>query len=240
MFNAEQAALALSDLHEAGSTVKSAETYIGGLSKASKMPWYSWSISATECKTGGMLAASDPDSVCARCYALKGNYRWPVVAAAHKHRLAMYQASPTIWAASMAYLLRRKSKGKMQFFRWFDSGDLQDVDMLRAIMWIARQTPNVWHWVPTKEYGIVMSVSADQLPRNLVLRVSHPKVGGRYSERINGHPTSSVGYEPSGMAAALYNKATGQECPAYEQGGTCGTCRECWDGDVANVNYKEH
>ena len=35
-----------------------------------------------------------------------------------------------------------------------DSGDLQSLEMLEAIAEVARQTPEVKHWLPTKEYGI--------------------------------------------------------------------------------------
>ncbi len=41
------------------------------------------------------------------------------------------------------------------FFRWFDSGDLQSVEMVRDIVAVAERTPEIRHWLPTREYATV-------------------------------------------------------------------------------------
>jgi len=51
------------------------EEQIGSLSSPSKMPCYSYSISARDCITGGKLVKLE-NSICHGCYALKGNYNF--------------------------------------------------------------------------------------------------------------------------------------------------------------------
>ena len=53
--------------------LKEIEAKIGGLSNTSKMPAYSWGISAKDCKTGSKLALI-PGTICNKCYADKGFY----------------------------------------------------------------------------------------------------------------------------------------------------------------------
>ena len=59
---------------------------IGGLSRPSKMPGWSYGLPAKECKTGSKLRKVK-DSVCYNCYALKGCYVFKVVQAAQYRRL---------------------------------------------------------------------------------------------------------------------------------------------------------
>lgn len=66
-------------------TVKQIEDQIGTLSQPSKMPCYGFSISARRCNVGQRLAKVK-GSVCAGCYALKGNYMFPVVQKALEKR----------------------------------------------------------------------------------------------------------------------------------------------------------
>jgi hypothetical protein len=73
-------------------TKAAAESYIGGLSKTSKMPGPSWSISARECSTGGALR-NVSGSVCSKCYALKGAYNWPGTVNALDRRLTILRAA---------------------------------------------------------------------------------------------------------------------------------------------------
>ena len=97
--------------------VSEARAAVGGLSQTSKMPCKSWGISAKACKTGGKLAKVE-GTVCHGCYALKGAYVWPVVEKAHAKRLdAIYTAG---WVDAMVTAINGD-----EYFRWFDSGDIQ-------------------------------------------------------------------------------------------------------------------
>jgi len=130
---------------------------IGGLSQPSKMPWWGWSISAKDCVTGSKLV-EHKDTVCSDCYALKGRYMFPNVMDAHQRRMKGFQ-HPQFVDAFVVVLQNLYDKGrkrklngeKENRFRWFDSGDIQSVDMLDAINSIAKQTPYIDHWLPTRE-----------------------------------------------------------------------------------------
>jgi len=125
---------------------------VGGLSKPSKMPGWAYGIPAAECKTGKKLQEV-PGSTCFGCYATKGCYVFPVVQAAQYRRLEAIK-SP-LWVGAMALLINSK---KSKWFRWHDSGDVQDVD----------------HWLPTREAWTQDFL--DQVPGNLTLRFSMPMV----------------------------------------------------------------
>ena len=45
----------------------------------------------------------------------------------------------------------RKKERKVKYFRWHDSGDVQDLDHLRRIYEVCKLTPDVQHWMPTRE-----------------------------------------------------------------------------------------
>lgn len=195
---------------------------VGGLSAPSKMPCRGWSIPASACKTGGKLR-SVPGSTCSKCYALKGRYVFPNVQNALKRRLEAYRANPEAWRKAMIIALEGET-----LFRWFDSGDLQSFDMLRHIVEVAQATPNVRHWLPTREAAIVSAYRATvgDFPPNLTIRVSLPM--------IDVIPKVSIG-NWSGVSTLQ-----GVTCPAPKQGGKCESCRQCWDGSVRMVVYAAH
>ena len=61
--------------------VKEAKKITGSMTRTKKMPGLSYSLPAWECITGKKLRAVK-GSVCAGCYALKGNYtRYPAIKA---------------------------------------------------------------------------------------------------------------------------------------------------------------
>ena len=90
---------------------------VGGLSRPSKMPGWSYGLPAAECKTGSKLVNVE-GSTCEGCYATKGCYVFPVVQAAQYRRLESI-AKPE-WVDAMALLINSK---KPDVFRWHDSGD---------------------------------------------------------------------------------------------------------------------
>ena len=146
-------------------TVKEAWAEVGGLSKPSKMPSYGYSLSAFKCKVGSKLR-NIANSTCSDCYALKGRYVFPNVQEALDRRMDRLLNNPN-WVEAMAFLINHYGKNKIEMhrlkettitknvFRWHDSGDLQSVQHLINIVNIAECTPNVKHWLPTREVGIV-------------------------------------------------------------------------------------
>ena len=69
-------------------TIKDAEAIAGALGHPSKMPGYSYGISAQLCKTGGELRKVR-GSVCSGCYAMTDWYRsWRPLLQGHARRFA--------------------------------------------------------------------------------------------------------------------------------------------------------
>lgn len=207
------------------------ETIGGSLSKPSKMPGLGYGLPAQQCRTGGRLRKM-PGSVCDGCYAMRGNYRFENVRRAQMQR-ARAVKSP-LWAAAMVTVINRSKVGH---FRWHDSGDLQNVEHLRKICDVARATPTVAHWLPTKELGTVRAYldSGEAIPGNLVVRVS--------AYFFDGTATLSPDLIAAGVrTSSSHHKgpALGKVCPAPTQGGRCEECRDCWDRDVSNVSYHKH
>ena len=61
---------------------------------------------------------------------------------------------------------------KTIFFRWHDSGDIQDLKHLAKIFEVAKRTPGIALWLPTREAQILKRVKINEVPRNLVIRFS--------------------------------------------------------------------
>ncbi len=211
-------------------TWKALDSMTGGLSKPSKMPCAGWSISASECRIGSILRGIE-GSTCSGCYARKGRYVFPNVAAAHTRRLKAFLADPTEWAAAMVFSIRKKGESH---FRWFDSGDLQSELMLGMICWIASKLPQVSFWLPTQERGIVSAylASGNAIPSNLTIRVSAPMRGEAMPlpQRLSD----------AGLVRSAVADPHGRACPAPLQNGECGDCRACWNRSSDLVSYAQH
>lgn len=195
------------------------------------MPGPSFSIPAQACKFGSALRKVE-GSVCSKCYALKGRYTFSSVKNAQSYRLSLID-SPD-WVDIMVEAI---NKSATEWFRWHDAGDLQSYEHLLQIIEIAKRTPEVKHWLPTKEYGflsrLLQQVREDPIPPNLNIRLSMPMIGENpklppyWAEQ--GVTSSTVGAEFGGW-----------HCPAYTQGGKCGECRACWNKEIPNVDYPLH
>ena len=197
---------------------KEARVITGGLSAPSKMPGPSYNLPASMCLTGAKLV-NVINSVCAGCYALKGNYvRFPKVQEALKRRAA--SITDPDWVAAMVTLVTGH-----EYFRWHDSGDLQSVDHLKNIFEVCKRTPDTSHWMPTREAQFLKDLDPDTVPSNLIIRMS--------SHMINQKP---VKFWPWTSTVSTENKT----CPAADQGNKCRDCRACWDRTISNVTYPKH
>ena len=197
--------------------IKEAKKITGSMTRTKKMPGLSYSLPAWECITGKKLRAVK-GSVCAGCYALKGNYtRYPAIKAAQYYRLASLM-EPS-WVPAMVAQVKRQ-----RWFRWHDAGDLQSVQHLKNIFEVCKQTPSTEHWLPTRERKF-LPLSTDSIPKNLLIRLSSHKVD---QGPVKSWPwTSTV-------------STTTKTCPAKDQGNECKSCRACWDRSVSNVTYPKH
>lgn len=220
-------------------TYRDALTIVGGLSSTEKMPWWGWSISANDCITGSKLAQHE-GTVCSDCYALKGRYLFPNVLTAHNRRLEATKHTHFVDAFVLvlqnlhAKTRKRRADGRIENrFRWFDSGDLQSEEMLDMINRIAAGTPEIDHWLPTREIGIVSNYLSEgnSFSENLVVRISAPLVGAPLKTRVGELPTATVGV---GDQPGVY------DCQALaSQGNRCLDCDRCWNVK-SDINYPLH
>lgn len=208
---------------------KQATAIIGSLGTPSKMPGPAWGISVKLCNVGSKLA-KQAGTVCDKCYAIRGFYKFPSVRKGHEKRINLFhQHKPELWIAAMVRLVKKES-----VFRWFDSGDLQSLEMLERIAEVARQCPDTRFWLPTKEHGIVSSYALKhkkKWPDNLTIRLSGYVIDGPAPKNL----AKRLGVQVSSVTAK-----GGFTCPAPQQGNECRQCRACWDKNKFEVIYKKH
>ena len=215
---------------------RAAEAIAGTIGYPSKMPGTSYGIPAVACKLGAILARIK-GSVCHDCYALAGNYQYPSVKIAQEKRLVGILNQE--WTSAMVALLikaHKIGKGRNGTFakgwhRWHDSGDIQSVEHLAKICDVAKATPKIRHWLPTRELAMAKAYIAGggEVPTNLVIRVSATMIDGAATAQW---PTTSRVHDEKAP--------TGYVCPAPKQNGKCGKCRACWNPDVPQTTYAKH
>ena len=195
------------------------------------MPCPSIGISAQRCKTGSRLAEV-LGSVChpSVCYAKKRNYARETV----QGRLeARYEGlSHPLWTPAMIFLINYYCD---EYFRMFDSGDLQSENHYKNIITVAKHTPDVKIWMPTREIGVLLAVHREmaeqciEFPMNLIPRVSANMIDGpipkgfKYTSRVVTDPEQATC-----IAQKQKNKCDGE----------IDNCRACWNAD--NVDYPLH
>ena len=154
---------------------KHAQEIHGGLTQTTKMPCKSYSLPTIACITGFRMREI-ANSVCAMCYAEKGNYhRYQngIEPVQHARLDSITQSIESteyraLWIEAMSL-----SIGTDKYFRFHDSGDLQSIEHLELYADLARAMPDCKFWLPTREYGIVAAFTAQfDIPANLVIRLS--------------------------------------------------------------------
>ena len=198
---------------------KEAKKITGGLSAPNKMPGPSINLPAWNCITGVKLQAIK-GSVCAGCYAMKGRYRFKNTRQAMDRRLAALQ-DPR-WVDAMVTLITGEP-----WFRWHDSGDIQSPEHLKNIFEVCKRTPGTRHWMPTREVKFLRLMDPDVIPPNLIIRIS--------SHMIDQGPVTHWPW-----TSTVSTKPEDRTCPAPDQGNECGSCRQCWNRDTANICYGKH
>ena len=215
--------------------VKEAKVITGGgiVNGNGKMPGSTYATDPFRCNTGSKLRKVAGTS-CSKCYSCKLASFRPSVAKGYSNRHeAMLEASKDAmvglkWVQAMVFMIKRSGD---THFRWFDGGDIVSPKAFDLIAQVAFHTPEVQHWLPTKEYKWFKEWIAQGgvVPKNLVVRVSTPKIDTKVTLKTTH--TSTVSHKEAHI---------GHLCPANGQGGTCGDCRACWDKEVANVSYPLH
>jgi hypothetical protein len=201
---------------------------VGGLSNPSKMPCYGYSTSAKKCRVGSKLRLVE-NSVCSKCYAMRGNYPFPVVQNAMERRMDAWKNSSS-WVPDMVFLIQNLDSSG--FFRWLDSGDIQSLEMLEKLVDVVISLPQIQFWLPTKEYRLASKYIAKHgaFPKNLTVRLSGYMIDGGSPSEL----ATRLGVQTSAVSREKF------DCPSSYQSGKCLTCRKCWDKKIANVTYKAH
>ena len=202
----------------------------GGLTQTTKMPCKSYSLPTIACVTGFRMREI-ANSICAMCYADKGNYRKYQNNIEPVQHARLVSIDDPLWVDAMVV-----SIGADKYFRWHDSGDIQNIDHLEKIADVAKRTPHCQHWLPTREYGIVSAFTAQyDIPKNLIIRLS-----AMFTDRAVIVPKTLQNVAGIAVSNVHSKKAIGTACNAPKQNGECRTCRACWNRKVAAVSYSIH
>jgi len=192
------------------------------LGKTSKMRGFSFGLDARDCVTGSKLRKIK-GSVCSKCYALKGNFNFPSVRQGKAKNLTHLNNKYFVYV--MTYKLQDQ-----KYFRWFDSGDLPNMEALKKIVQIAQNTPQTKHWLPTREIKLIQDyLKKNTFPKNLVVRVSAPMIDGQPPKGFKNTSTVHKDKDPIGF-----------DCPSRFQNNQCLNCVACWDKRIKNISYKAH
>ena len=127
------------------------------------------------------------------------------------------------WGEAMSAVINSKRVSKLKVFRWHDAGDVQDLDHLNKIFQVCKLTPNIQHWMPTREAWVKDHLK--DCPKNLIVRLS--------MTMIDQPAAGSWDY----TSTVVTKDAT---CPAPKQGGKCQDCRNCWNSNIKNISYGKH
>lgn len=223
-------------------TLKQAKAF-GVVTKGnSKIHGSTFSTDPKRCKVGSKLV-NVKGSTCNKCYALKLAKVYPSAAKSWADNLDLFRAAVKNdqlleWCEAIAHQIDSISKNKVKkkvsgalYHRWFTAGDLDSVEMLRAFVKVAEMLPHIKFWLPTREKAIVNQYKATLgiVPTNMVIRVSAAMVDAKPLKTANTSTTHNKG-----------NKASGFNCPAQKQNGSCGDCSQCWNKETKNVSYELH
>lgn len=213
---------------------------VGGFSDPSKMPEFSWSTPAEECNVGGRLRLI-PGSTCEVCYAKRGRYLTPTVHRALYRRLDCWERNQgPKFQNAFAQLVTALV---LEHFRLFDAGDLASVAMLADFVAIAKRTPQIRYWLPTRELAIVDQYlsTGEVFPENLTVRVSAPMINSPFPlSHPNGLTVERFSLPHSSVFTDEHDPKAGTICRAYQNNGECGECRHCWDKATEHITYLKH
>ena len=144
--------------------IKEAQAITHTLSKPGKMPGFAYSTPAHECKTGTKLRAVAGSVLTVMRISAAGIDFNNVIDAQYKRFKSF---THPLWVEAMAAQINSK---KVKYFRWHDSGDVQNLDHLNKIYEVCKLTPDVKHWMPTREAWTKDHLAS--CPDNLVIRFS--------------------------------------------------------------------
>ena len=211
------------------------------ISKTTKMQIKGKKVGSWSLPAGTSCPGSKDAEVCKTCYAKKGMYRFPVVKNVREYNRDDYRKDD--WVDRMVAKV-----SKFDYFRWFDSGDIETHELAMKIWQVITRTSSTQHWLPTRSdkignidhvlHGIPKSADTKlagitHLP-NVAVRLSADNIGLDKPERSG---VNSYVVRQEDMFEA--KKRGIHLCPVTAPGSTqksCDTCTLCYtDAEVAYV-----
>ena len=136
-----------------------------------------------------------------------------------------------------------------EYFRWHDSGDLQNLDHLFKIIQVVQETPETKHWLPTSEWYLIRKFWELMHRRNLSKKF--PNLSIRLSATmVDGEPpyelAELMGVQTSCVSKFAWNCEAMNNTYVENNGrklirvGSCGNCRKCWNQKEQIICYPLH
>lgn len=195
------------------------------ISKTSKMPCPSWSLQAVETCPGSIKPDGGLVDACSKCYADKGFYKMKPAKNLRIHNKQDWKRDD--WVSNMVEYM-----DLLQYFRWFDSGDIYTIVLAKKILKVCELTPWVKHWIPTRSHKFEKFMPIFNKLRalsNVSIRFSSDSTKGEYIKGLHG----------STIIPNEYFKTDAFICRANTRGHKCGPCRACWNKDIPIIAYIE-
>lgn len=159
------------------------------------------------------------NTVCSRCYACNGNYRYGSVKKAMLRRMVAMVTDEAQFIQAVNTQLATK---KFRYVRLHDSGDFYAPEAIDLWATIAKQNPGIRFFSPTRTWRLdefLPSLRRANRLKNFTIRPSALFIG-------EGAP------KVRGLAGGLgvTNEQAQATCPASRKHGTCteSRCRRCW------------
>lgn len=207
------------------------------LSNPGKMPGYSFSLPA-------ILTCGDAPKTqekCQFCYACQGRYVFPGVIDSRIKNLNEIYKDPINTGFTLGLAIVKVS-AKEPYFRFFDSGDVGNEKIAKAVT-VACATAlylndDVKIWIPTSQH-----LRIDILPWLKLLSHMGAVVRPSSSKFWENDPhVPDVPGLAAGSTITVKGDTNGKVyvCPAKNYGNSCGPCRHCWDNPDEPVAYVFH
>jgi hypothetical protein len=122
-------------------------------------------------------------------------------------------------------------------FRYFVSGDINTINQLSKIVYVAELNPNVLFWMPTHRFDLVKKYLdiGCKLPKNLNVRISNPLPNSKTPEfLIKLYKKYGLNYSESSLNKSRVN------CKSSYNNKTCleNNCDKCFSNEP--VTYQLH
>ena len=186
----------------------------------------SWSLPALKTCLGSKDENGEIVPICKKCYATKGFYVFGCVKKTREENIEAWKCDS--WVADMIDILKKE-----KYFRWFDSGDLYSLDLAEKIYSVMVETPNCYHWLPTKMFKFSKFydiLNKMQALKNVMVRFSSDSIDGSFIDGIHGSVV--IPHKDFNINAYV--------CPATKNKTQCGVCKACYDKNIPVIAYVLH